>query len=445
VAESPGPLSSADDLLAPHGTSNAQRDAVTAHGVCLPRSRGVTLLELLVVMLILLMVTAAAIPIIAPALQNRSMREATRLVTSYLGAAKARAVQTGRPVGVIINRFNGLPFAYEMAQIEVPPPYSGDAVGAKLEIVDNSSPSTNAAVNFSERFPGLTPRWFKATEPTTSLGMLNAKLLKVGDQIQFNGQGPLYVIMGPDNTYDGAIEDVSSTTPLEFAYAYTPPLKQAFPWLNTITVPQPASYQITRQPVRTSTPPLLLPEGLVFDLSISGVGSMLFNTTNYAAVNIGSQAPAPTVLFDPQIIFSPSGRVEWVSNNQGQLMRTSDPIYLLLGRRDLMFDVTTRNTTTDGRDLVFQNLSPIPNPPGQRVTPTTNFWVVVSAQSGQANTAEIAPHVQDYAKMTGYTLNGNQLSTYQDVITLALYGTTTPGTITGALSFARESQSLGGR
>ena len=43
---------------------------------------GFTLIEILVVITILLMVTAAAIPIMAPALENRRMREASRLVAA---------------------------------------------------------------------------------------------------------------------------------------------------------------------------------------------------------------------------------------------------------------------------------------------------------------------------------------------------------------------------
>jgi len=52
-------------------------------------------------------------------------------VTAFLGAAKARAVQLGRPVGIVIERENGQAFAFRMAQVEVPPPYSGDIVGSK--------------------------------------------------------------------------------------------------------------------------------------------------------------------------------------------------------------------------------------------------------------------------------------------------------------------------
>ena len=108
-------------------SAGGQFDATT-------RRRGVTLLELLIVMVILLMITAAAIPIVVPATRNRQMREATRLVTTYLGAAKARAVQTGRPAGVMIERFNGNAFALQISQVEVPPPYAGDTTYSSMRV-----------------------------------------------------------------------------------------------------------------------------------------------------------------------------------------------------------------------------------------------------------------------------------------------------------------------
>lgn len=389
--------------------------------------RGITLLELLVVMLILLMVTAAAIPIIAPAMQNRQMRESTRLVTSFIGAAKARAVQTGRPVGVVIERENGQAFAFRMAQVEVPPPYSGDVVGAKLAVVGvpESSASINAKVNFGALFVGSTAVWFHATEPAA--GMLNTTLLRVGDQIQFNGQGPHFTILGPDPDANGSIGDVTSTTPLEFAYAYVPPLKQAFPWTNTAPAPQPASYQIARQPVRTSSPPLQLPETIAFDLSLSGAGGMLYNIASYSDPIGTVPVNAPRVLLDPVIIFSPAGRVEWVSvPPNGQLIRTTDPVYILIGRRELMFDVTSR---TQASDAVFQNLSAVPVPVGQRMPPAENYWLVIGSQ-GDVSTAQVAPNFQDYTNSTG------AYSTWAELITAAR---------NESLLYAKERQSLPGR
>ena len=92
---------------------------------------GVTLIELLIVITILLMVTAAAIPLMIPALQNRRGREAARLVSSFISAARSRAIETGRPVGVMLERYNGLPFAMSLSYVEVPPTYAGDTVNSK--------------------------------------------------------------------------------------------------------------------------------------------------------------------------------------------------------------------------------------------------------------------------------------------------------------------------
>src|SRR5947207_650634 len=69
-----------------------------------PRA-GLTLIELLVVLIIVAILTAVTIPVIKPAMDTRKVREATRLVSTMLGAAQTRAVTTGRPAGVWFERF----------------------------------------------------------------------------------------------------------------------------------------------------------------------------------------------------------------------------------------------------------------------------------------------------------------------------------------------------
>ncbi len=62
---------------------------------------GATLVELLAEIIIMTMLAAAALPVIAPAMQNRQVREGARIVNGFLTGARNRAMQTGRPVGVV--------------------------------------------------------------------------------------------------------------------------------------------------------------------------------------------------------------------------------------------------------------------------------------------------------------------------------------------------------
>lgn len=404
--------------------------------------RGITILELLVVILIMLMVTAAAIPIVAPAMQNRRMRESARLVSSYFSAARGRAIETGRPVGVVVERFNGQPFGMVLSQVEVPPPYAGDIIDARCTVVAGGPTGAMSENNIPL---GMDAMWFiAAMDPS-----FNPRLVRVGDQIQFNGTGPLYTILGPDEmpAPDGVIDP---GVPLDVAYLYPTGSSIAhlrFPWANPVATPQPPAYQIIRQPTRSFTAPLQLPEGIVVDLTCSGMGATgtffdPINSFGGPGVMTGSvPAVGPNVVFDPVIMFSPSGRLESVSQGaNGRLARPTDAIYLLLGRRELMFDATQKNLPSD---VVNQNLSSIPAASATIVDSTTwpapplHFWVSIGYQTGLITVAEVAPNLQDY------TTAGRPL---RDVITDALTSPpAAPENLTGARQFARESQSVGGR
>src|SRR4051794_27315626 len=97
-------------------------------------SRGVTLLEILIVLTIMLMITGATLPVMLPALQNRRMREGSRLVSTFISGARSRAIEAGRPVGVMFERLNGLPMAAQVSYVEIPPPYNGDSLNSTLSL-----------------------------------------------------------------------------------------------------------------------------------------------------------------------------------------------------------------------------------------------------------------------------------------------------------------------
>ena len=93
--------------------------------------RGVTLIELLVVIMIMLMITAIAIPVLAPSMKNRDVREAARMIDVFINGARTRALQSGHSYGVMIERMPGQPNgSVTLSYCEQPDAYTGDYASA---------------------------------------------------------------------------------------------------------------------------------------------------------------------------------------------------------------------------------------------------------------------------------------------------------------------------
>ena len=71
-----------------------------------PPSVGLTLVELLVVVVILTTLVGAAIPLLSPNNDSRKIREGARLLNTYITAARTKAVSTGRPYGVALKKLS---------------------------------------------------------------------------------------------------------------------------------------------------------------------------------------------------------------------------------------------------------------------------------------------------------------------------------------------------
>ena len=337
---------------------------------------GVTLIELLIVMTILLMVTAAALPLMAPALQNRRGREAALLVSSFISGARSRAIETGRPVGVMLERFNGNPFAMSLAYVEVPPPYGGDITGATCTVTYGSSTTSGIYTVYS--FTINFPAGFTST------------LVRAGDHIRVNSQGPLFLIT--------VVNPGSITATCSFPTS-TPaiPATTLFPWTATsLAVP----YQIFRQPLRSASQPLQLPDNIVVDLLNSGIGTA------------GQFTTVSTLGFNPVFTFAPGGALDYVDNGSG-LARPTGAVYLLIGRRDQMPDAApTGRLPTPTSTVAIGNLN---DPDG--------IWITVGYQTGLVASAE-------------NNITGTVFTTPATVM---------PANISFARSFAQAGQSMGGR
>ena len=186
---------------------------------------------MLVVIGIMLMMVALAATLMQPASESRRAR-AARAVNLYSSSARNPRVETGRPCGVIFRCFSTTSpgFSLNADQCEVPPCYCGEQ-------------ETSTA----------TVQWVAASGTATLSDSLTSGLVKKGDLIQFNYQGPMYAIQGPadaDNNITGSV------LTLAVADVNQNPLT---PW--TATASQPLPYRIFRLrsragPRRCNCPPL---------------------------------------------------------------------------------------------------------------------------------------------------------------------------------------------
>jgi type II secretory pathway pseudopilin PulG len=161
--------------------------------------RGTTLLELLAVVLILLMITAMAIPAVAPAVSGRRMREGARMVSTFLNAARNRTIETGRPAGVWFERTPGLPEVCEnLYMADVPQVYAGDFLDSTVEcvLVDKTGTPWNSTDN-----PGQQDYWNVVIPRTRTMYMADSwsapdpsvqTLVREGDLIQFDGYDRMF-------------------------------------------------------------------------------------------------------------------------------------------------------------------------------------------------------------------------------------------------------------
>lgn len=208
-----------------------------------PPSRGFTLVELLVVVVIIGLISLVTLPVVLPAWNHREVTGAAQVVQSVLNGARARAAAIHRPAGIrllpdaslgfiggpflpgppnappgftpTVNPYAGLPdptqiLAYDrILPIESAPSYRegrctpiSAATIAYLEAAGvpvASYPPGGAPVDTMGQ-PLCLVVVESVVDPTT--GAPNAPTswfwnVRVGDRIQFNSAGPWYTVIGP--------------------------------------------------------------------------------------------------------------------------------------------------------------------------------------------------------------------------------------------------------
>ncbi len=338
-----------------------------------PASRGFTLMELLIVVLIISTVTVATIPFLKPAMDNRRIREAARIVTTQLAAAQNEAVASGHSVGVWFEKIHAggassgiVPgdASMDLYLCETPQPYSGDGTNSTVAIQVNTTVTPN---QYSIQFQSDTA-W--------------QGLLRAGDMIRFNYRGPWYVFTSDTAEYLNQATNTLTLADANGIQYLDNSMTKSFDRIRTsLNPPNPtqpynptdyldcqmplptssAPFQIIRQPIKSASTPIQLPSGAVVDLYYSGAGNGVF-----------FGAPSKTEANNPVIVtFDATGALDGLYLG-GAKRNFTGALYFLIGKREKVPSVES--------DVTQQNWAD-----------QENLWISINPQSGLASTAEVAP------------------------------------------------------
>ncbi len=375
-----------------------------------PVRRAVTLVELLVVVTIMLLLAAFAIPTIRPMTEGRRIREAARAIDVYLTQAKTRALVVQRPVGVVLERFqqvdtSGTSLYLDdtctvLRMVEIPPPYAGDFTDSRLRVQNWTYMNNGTTPHTYYNSGSINYFVIKIALPSACL---SGRLLKRGDKVRFNFQGPMFTLVDDpwdtDASSDGADipVDVDGYIDFDTANINTQVLTAIAPvgqlgGLSWPLVPDSTvdptrltyssrpvwsadlTFQFFRQPEPSPGDPLRLPKNTVIDLADSGYYPALAGPPDAFDCITATDQRGPMILFAPNGAISHVYHWDSATANYGATS-VMNPIFLMVGK----WERTGLNA--DGTSYADDGL--------HNWQDASNLWISIGPQNGFVTTAEV--------------------------------------------------------
>lgn len=300
---------------------------------CPHKRTGLTLVELLVVIVILTLLVAVVLPLAQPTPSQRVVREAARQVNAFLASAQARSMAEERAYGVLLVPNTNGEQCFDLMLAKVPPVYAGDEITATADI--SATNANEATLNDANRIVTSLN-----DDPTADGENL---FVGEGDRIRFNYRGPWY-----------RIEIISVSSPDQVAITYNSDVDGD--GSNDAPLPPPGAqykYQIRRKPRASAAGTMTLPTGAYVDLGY-------FDATNGFQPVSGEGDSSP--LSSELIMFDSSGRPK------------SDSTYLLVGATQPQVASTQKDAWLNGvRNLLVD---------------TPGIWITINGSTGRISTAE---------------------------------------------------------
>lgn len=391
------------------------------------RHRGLTLVELLVVLMIIVIMMGVALPLMRTSVDENRVREGARQIQAFIAVAKAMAADTGRDCGIWIERSANDPnAAFEIYLAERPRPYAGEIMNAKATLIDSSVPPDGIADT-------------ALFEPGQVSSMTSVRpLVSVGDLIRFDFKGPYYQISAAPSVRQVQLASGSGTAPMiqvplvRLDLTHPSPLPLTHP--ATYPVPRASSvpFQIIRAPQKSNARILQLTNGIAVDLQHSGIGYGRYTQFDLIRNKVTATPVAGSTITPVIIMFKPSGSVSEVFywDCSDELSNASAP--QVFRSVNATATISLLVGTVDGRAQVEESME-FPNPIAwtwndntqasysKNLTSYSSNWVSIEPRNGTVTTG-----------LNGFVLQPNAASPFLEE------------TLRASREFAEKGQQSGG-